>query len=350
MRAGAAVKPWQREYFSPAYKIAFLNAINLRLQAGESIGRALSAVVLAERNSAKQRDMAPALEAIEQGEPVSSAIGRLGFFDSTVLAILRAGERSGMRDAVGSAAAHLTVRHAWLRQHALVIFILVNEMVSAAFTPVLLHQEILPWIREHTTPPSAPDALLKYQTDMALAGNLTLALMGLTIFLFLAAAVNIHRISRLAAPTPILVFFSDGAMAVGFRLAAAMLKAGVTIEAVASDLATQSPGWSRRYWAAVDRLLRLAVEPVQALRQPGIYAEEQALLGSHGNAKQLAETFLVLADGREHRAKRGRDLILVGGTMLTIAYILMSLGIAVWIYATYNNTLSAGLDALSQGF
>jgi hypothetical protein len=350
MSAPASVKPWQREYFSPGYKIAFLNAINLRLQAGESVGRALSAVVLAERNQAKKRDMAPALEALEQGDLVSNAIGKLGFFDSTVLAILRAGERSGMRDAISSATAHLSVKQAWLRQHALVIFILLNEMLSAAVAPVMLHTEILPWIREHTTPPTAPDALLSYQKDMALAENLTIALIGLTVFLLIVGAINIYRISRLQAPTRVLVFFADSAMGVGFKLAAAMLKAGVTIEEVARDLATQAPGWSRRFWAAVHGQLQLAVEPAQALIQQGLTAEERALLANHANARQLAATLIVLANDRDHRAKRGRDLLLVGGTLLTVAYIFMCLGIAIWIYMTYNSTLSAGLDALSNGF
>lgn len=350
MSADIALKPWQREYFSSAYKIAFLNAMNLRLQGGESAGRALRAVVQSERNAAKRREMAPALDALEQGEPVSSALGKLGFFDSTVLAILGAGERSGMRDAIAAAAAHLTVKQAWLRQHALVIVVLVNEMISAAFAPVMLYTEILPWMRQHITPPSVPEALLKYEADMAIAENLTVGLFGLTIFLTVAGLINFYRISKLSAPMRILMFFSDGAMAVGFRLAAAMLKAGVTIESVAKDLATQSPGWSRRFWACVREQLQLAVEPAQALMQPGLYPEERSLLATHANAKQLAATFLVLAGDREHRAKRGRDLLLLGGTVLTIAYILMTVGVAIWIYLTYDSTLSAGLEALSNGF
>lgn len=350
MRANVAVKPWQREYFSQAYKIAFLNAMNLRLQAGESAGRALKAVVSAEPNAAKKRDMAPALDALEQGEPVAQAIGKLGLFDSTVLAILGSGERSGMRQAISTAAAHLTLKQAWFRQHALVIFILANEMFSAAFAPVLLHTDILPWIRDHITPPTAPEALLKYEADMAIAEQLTVGLIGLTVFFVLATMINIYRINKLSAPTRVLMFFSDGAMAVGFKLASAMLSAGVTIENVARDLATQAPGWSRRFWAGVNEQLQLAVEPAQALMQQGIYPDEQSLLATHANAKQLAETFLVLANNREQRAKRGRDLLLVGGTLLTVAFIFMTLGIAIWIYMTYDSTLSAGLDALGNGF
>jgi len=350
MKPAATVKPWQREYFSAGYKIAFLNALKLRLQAGESAGRALIAVVQAERNPAKQRDMAPALHALDQGEPVSQALAQLKFFDSTVLAILTAGERSGMHDAIAAAAAHLSGRRAWLRQHGLVIFILANEMLSAAYAPVLLHREILPWIRDHITPPSQPDALLRYQTDMALAENLTVALIGLTLAVGLFGIINIYRISRLQASSRVLQFFADSAMAVGFKLAAAMLQAGVTIESVAHDLATQAPGWSRRYWASVNAQLQAAVEPAQALLQTGIYPEEHSLLASHANAKQLAATLLVLAGDREYRAKRGRDLLLIGGTLLTIVFIFLTLGVAIWIYMTYDATLSAGLDALGNGF
>jgi type II secretory pathway component PulF len=346
----ATIKPWQREYFSAGYKIAFLNAIDLRLQAGESIGRALVAVVHAEPNPAKIRDMSPALEALEQGDPVSSVIGRLGFFDSTVLAILQAGERSGMRDAIRSAATHLRLRQEWLRQHALVIFILANEMISVAASPIVLYREILPWVREHITEPAGAEALASYQRDMALAEHLTLGLMALMVVLTIIGLINIYRISRLSAPTRLLLFFSDGAMGVGFKLAAAMLKAGVTIEDVARDLSRQSPGWSRRYWAMVDRALRDATEPAQALQQQGIHTEERSLLASHANARQLAETFLVLAGGRENRAKRGRDLLLIVATMLTIGCIFLVMGIALWIYMTYDNTLSAGLDALGSNF
>jgi hypothetical protein len=346
MKSSSTVMPWQREYFSAAYKITFLNAVLLRLQTGESAGRGLRGVIQAERNPNKLRDMTPALQALDQGESVARAIDKLGFFDSTVLAILQAGERSGMKDAIGSAAAHLTIRQAWLRQHALVIFILANELLSAVAAPVVLHREILPWIREHISPPAAADALLIYQRDMAIAENLTLALMGLTLVLVCVGCFNMYRISRLQAPTRILLFFADGAMAVGFRLAAAMLRAGVTIEDVARDLAGQAPGWSRRFWAAVHSQLQLATEPAQALLQPGLYAEERSLLANHANARQLAETLMVLSADREQKTKRGRDLLLLGGTVLTVAYILMCLGIAIWIYMTYNSTLSAGLEAL----
>lgn len=350
MNTQPSTSPWMREYFSAAYKIAFLNAIHLRIQAGESFGRALSAVVNAERNPAKRRDMSPALQALEQGEPVSLAMARLGFFDSTVLAILGACDRSGIREAISSAAAHLQVRQAWLRQNGLVIFILLNELASAIMAPVLLYTEILPWIHSSITPPTEPQALLAFNTDMAIAQNLTFGMMGLTFALCVFGAIYMYRINHLLAPTRFLLYFSDGAMAVGFKLAAAMLKAGVTIENVARELASQAPGWSRRFWAHVHTQLQLAVEPAQALLQQGLYTEERSLLASHSNARQLAETLQVLAAEREMKAKRGRDLLLVGATVLTIAYILMSLGIAIWIYMTYNNTLAAGLDALGNGF
>ena len=350
MKTVPAVKFWQREYFSAGYKIAFLNAICLRMQAGESVGRGLASVISAERNPNKLRDMTPALVALAQGEPVAQAIKKMGFFDSTVLAILQAGERSGMKDAINSATAHLTLRQAWLRQHALVIFILMNELLSAAFAPVVLHQKILPWVREHSTPPTTAEALLTYQSDMHIAENLTLGLIGLTVVLLIVGAINVYRISQLKSSTRVLMFFSDGAMAVSFRLAAAMLKAGVTIEEVARDLASQSPGWSRRFWASVHRQLQLAAEPAQALMQQGLYPDERSLLANHANARQLSEIMLVLSGDREQKAKRGRDLLLLGATMLTIAYIFMCMGIAIWVYMTYNSSLSAGLDALGGGF
>ena len=348
MKITHIAKLLQREYFSGSYKIAFLNAMGLRMQAGESVGRSLGAVIKAERNPNKLRDMRPALLALEQGEPVAQAMQKLGFFDSTLLAILRAGERSGMQEAIQSATAHLTLKQAWLRENAMVMFILANEMVSAVIAPVVLYQEILPWIRENSTPTA--EAFIKYQRDMAIAENLTLGLIGLTIVLLVVVAVNVYRISRLQSSTRLLMFFSDGAMAVGFSLAAAMLKAGVSIEEVARDLSTQSPGWSRRFWASVHRQLQCATEPVQALLQPGLYPDEYALLASHANARQLCQIMRVLSCAREHKAKRGRDLLLLGATILTIAYIFFCIGIAIWVYMTYNAALAAGLDALGGGF
>lgn len=344
------IKPWQREYFSTGYKIAFLNAIQLRLQAGESVGRALVSVIRAEKNPNKLRDMTPALDALDQGEAISTAMERLRFFDSTVLAILRAGERSGMRDAISSAIAHLSVRHAWFRQHALVIFILGNEMLSALFAPIVLYREVLPWIREHITPPATPEALLQYENDMAIAENLTLGLIAFSLVVLIVAAINIYRVSRLQAPTRVLMFFADGAMGVGFKLAAAMLQAGVTIEDVARDLASQAPGWARSFWRAVHTQLQCATEPAQALIQFGLHVEERSLLANHANARQLANTLTVLATDREARAKRGRDLLLVGGTLLTVTFIFLCLGLAIWIYMTYDSTLTAGLEAIGNGF
>lgn len=350
MNAREPINPWMREYFSPAYKIAFLNAIHLRIQAGESLGRALSAVVNAEPNAAKRRDMSPALQALEEGEPVSVAMARLGFFDSTVLAILGSCDSSSIREAIGSAAAHLQVRQAWLRQNGLVIFILLNELASAVMAPVLLYTEILPWIEQNITAPSEPQALQTFNTDMAIAHKLTLGMMGMTLGLGVLVAVYIYRVKHLLAPTRFLLYFADGAMAVGFKLAAAMLKAGVTIENVAQELADKAPGWARQYWVRVHAQLQMSVEPTRALLQQGLRLDESTLLASHSNAHQLAETLQVLAADREMRAKRGRDLLLMGGTAFTIFYIMLSLGIAIWIYITYNSSLAAGIDALGNGF
>jgi type II secretory pathway component PulF len=341
---------WQREYFSQGYKIAFLNAIDLRLCAAESPGRALRAVIQAEANPAKRRDMAPALEALEQGESVSVALAQLKFFDSTVMAILGAGERSGMSDAIHAATLHLGVKQAWLRQHALVIFLLANELFSAVMAPVVLHTEILPWMRKNISEPVAPQALMAYHRDMNIAEHLTLLLLIVNGLLLVFGVINIYRISRLKAPAGVLLFFSDSAMAVGFKLAAAMLRAGVTIEAVANDLAKQAPGWARRYWSAVHAQLDLAIEPAHALIQQGVYQEERSLLASHSNARQLADTYSVLANGRDYRAKRARDFLLTGATLLTVAYVVMTLAVAAWIYMTYDATIGAGLDALQAGF
>lgn len=348
MRRQAPVPFWQREYFPTGYKIAFLQAIELRLQAGESIGRALSAVIQAEPNPNKQRDMRPALEALDHGDTVATAMSRLGFFDSTSLAILRAGERSGMREAMAAAGAHLGVRHAWFRQHALVIAILLNELLSALFAPVILYRDVLPWIREHITPPSRPDLVQAFERDMATAEHLTLGLIGLTVLFLVLAAINLYRIRRLQAPTRVLMFFADGSMGVGFRLASAMLKAGVTIESVARDLARQAPGWAKHFWASVSRQLEQAVHPAQALLQPGLHLSERSLLASHANARQLAEILAVLAVDRELRAKRGRDLLLLVGGMLTVAYIFLCLGLAVWVYLTYDNTLTSALESFGK--
>jgi type II secretory pathway component PulF len=344
------INPWMREYFSPAYKIAFLNAIHLRIQAGESLGRALTAVVNAEPNPAKRRDMSPALQALEEGEPISVAMVRLGFFDSTVLAILGSCDRSSIREAISTAAMHLQVRQAWLRQNGLVIFILLNELFSAAMAPVLLYTEVLPWIEQNITAPSEPQALQTYNTDMAIAHNLTVGMMGMTLMLCILVAIYTYRVKHLLAPTRFMLYFSDGAMAVGFKLAAAMLKAGVTIENVAQELADKAPGWARQFWVRVNAQLQLSVEPAQAMLQKGLRLDESTLLASHSNAHQLAETLQVLATDREMKAKRGRDLLLLGGTMFTIVYIMLSLGIAIWIYMTYNSSLAAGIDAMSNGF
>lgn len=94
----------------------------------------------------------------------------------------------------------------------------------------------------------------------------------------------------------------------------------------------------------------MSVEPTRALLQQGLRHDESTLLASHSNAHQLAETLQVLATDREMRAKRGRDLLLMGGTAFTIFYILLSLGIAIWIYITYNSSLAAGIEALGSGF
>lgn len=341
---------WRREYFSLAYKIAFLNAISLRVQVGESVGQALLSVINSELNLNKKRDMQPATKALEQGLGVASAFSALQFFDATIIAILQAGERSDMQAAIKAAVNHLEVKQAWFNQHSIVLFILFNELLSALCAPVVLYSEILPWIKDHITPPNSAEALLNYQSDMQTAEVLTLALITFTFIVVLIGCFNIYRISQFKSSPRLLKFFSDSAMGVGFGLAASMLKAGVTIERVAYSLGQQAPGWARSFWREISRDLERATEPALALQQTGLYGEERSLLLNHQNAVQLAEIFLVLAKDRERRAKRGKDLLLMGGTIVTVMFMFLCLGVAVWIYAAYDNTLSAGLEALGNGF
>ncbi len=292
--------------------------------------------------------MSSALEGLEQGETISQAISRLGFFDNTVLSILHAGERSGMTQAIRNAAHHLAIRQTWVRQHSLVIFLLLNEMFSAMLAPILLVTQVLPWIRENIAEPTAPLALIAYRRDMLIAEYLTYGLNGLNVLVLIVGAWYVYHVRRESAPSRLLMYFSDGAMAVAFKLVSAMLQAGVTIEAAARDLAKSGPGWARFYWAQVSAQLELAVEPRAALLQQGIYDEERSMFASHANAHQLAQTLDALAKTREFRAKRARDVLMVGATFFTMVYIFMTLGVAIWIYVTYDASLSAGLESLGN--
>jgi len=99
-------KFWQKEVVSKEYKLAFLRALSFY---GESMSpsRALMTVIKAETHAGIRHELDAALRILEVGGQFSDAVAQISMFDTSVVSILVAGEKTGsLRQAIASAAEH----------------------------------------------------------------------------------------------------------------------------------------------------------------------------------------------------------------------------------------------------
>lgn len=99
-------KPAWLSSVNRSYKLQMLQAVNYNVRGGMSSARALEMVIEGETGP-NRGQLNPALTVLRTGGTFPEAMRSLGFFDSSTLSILDAGERTGrMRDSLNAAAGH----------------------------------------------------------------------------------------------------------------------------------------------------------------------------------------------------------------------------------------------------
>lgn len=353
---------WEREFYSQTYKITFLKSMAMQIRAGSSPGQALSSVIQGESNSAKRVELNSALEMIEkQGRDFSDAIERIDIFDKSILSILKAGERTGMKKAIDAAIKYLVEVKNGYKQFMVSMIWIGIEFLMAASTPFSIQYYALPWIEQNSLNTKNLEDVAKFKADIETAyiingimmwGTVLLVVGGVLLFILYRTQPSIRKsLDDFIVKIPVVgKFIIDGSLSQSFAIASTMLAAKVSFFEVAESLAKMaSSSVVRTYWSRVVKRLASTGSTGEALTADGILNKDEVqLLRFHEDSKQLSESLELIAENRSDSAKKNRVLMIGGGFALMMVYIGISMGTALWIYSIYDSALNANMNSFAM--
>lgn len=353
---------WDREYYSRDYKITFLKAMAMQIRAGSSPGQALSSVIQGESNSAKRIELNVALEMIEkQGRDFSDAIEKIDIFDKSVLSILKAGERTGMKKAIDAAIKYLVeLKNGYKQFLASMIWICI-EFFMAASTPFSIQYYALPWIEANSMNSKNAEDVAKFKADIATAYIVNGIMMWGTVLLVVGGIIGFgfyktqpafrNKVDNFIVKIPIVgKFIVDGSLSQSFYIASTMLAARVSFFEVVESLSKMaSSSVVRSYWQRVGKRLASTGSTGEAMTSDEILNKDEAqLLRFHEDSSQLAESLELIGENRADSAKRNRVMMIGGGFAIMMIYIGISMGTALWIYSIYDSALNANMNSFAM--
>lgn len=358
-------KNWMnREYYSHDYKLGFLKGLSFQVDVGVSAAQALMHLIETEKQPAKRAEMQKAFEVITHGGQFADALAALPFMDKTLVVLLQTADASGsMQEAINDAAAIMESRGAAWKMLASAVGWIGFDLFSIISTVFGLQFYALPWFREN--PPSLQSAEMEMQyvsrfesiasaTEMLTVFTLLVAV---TIVLFLIALFwgndaikdGMHRtISRMPLLRNV---FIDSALADGLTLLSRMSKNGVLITHALELLAEHS--WIRsvqQFWRQVRQALEAGQDVTRAFESAHLLTRQEIkAVSSHQNREQLANVLTLVARQRRADADAATRRFIQFSIGVVVAYMLIVMGIAMWLVSLQNMGLTGSFEDLMKG-
>jgi type II secretory pathway component PulF len=352
---------WQREYFSPQYKINFLQSLSFHVDVGSSPGQALMLVIDAERNHSKRVEMEPAWQTIQRGGTFADAIDALGLFPRPIIAILQAGELSGLSVAIEDALTLLTNRSGIIAAFVAAVGFLGFDLFTCFSTCVSVQYSVLPAMAKNVPAGATPEKLEQYRQAIEQGFFFNGILLWLSVA-FIAAfagaallAVSGQRgrdvVSDTMATVPLFRrMIYDALMADNFLLLARMLSSKVRMMNAIRLLENVSPLQSLRvFWRSIHDSISAGASVGKAFsEQKTLLPYEVMILDAHGDEEQLAKIMLSLSTERSKRAKAGTASFIKIVNLITVFYMLAIVGIAIMILKIQDFGISTSFDSMTK--
>jgi type II secretory pathway component PulF len=296
-----AVKPkpaWMNNV-NRAYKLQMLQAINYNVRGGMSAARALEMVV--EGETGTNRGMLnPALTVLRTGGTFPEAMRSLGFFDSSTLSIIEAGERTGrMKDSLNAAAGHYEKSSNALKAMFGAVSWTLLDIGFAVSSIIGLRFSLLPTLADTAKTTGETEAereAFKALVDQAYLVNDVLigGTLVLLAFVFLGIygyAANVRsirdRAEAVMARVPSLgsALLNTG-ISTSFTVAASMMKGADHLEV-------------RDFWATAVNRVETGETIPRSLSSPLLNSSEAMLIASHTTQRELGEVLERIAERRD---------------------------------------------------
>lgn len=274
-----------------------------------------------------------AVGALRRGGTAGDAAERSGLFDPTVVAILRAGERTRrFGPAVESARAHLDARWKNFRFVATAFAVLWLELLAALASVAWLAVQGFPQIRGTMAAAPAATKLLQALERAELANTALLVVAGAVVASASIATLAVvagkrfgwlrRAVSLVPGLTPLL---ESSGLASSCEVAASILKADLGFEraceaaAGSTVVARVSAHWTR----AIERA-RAGDDPTAAIARSPLNPGERSLILACRNFRQLGATLEAIGGERAQRARTQMQLLASASGALLIGFIVLS--------------------------
>lgn len=353
---------WQREWWWLSDKLHLLKGLQMQVRVGRSPGQALAAVISSVKHPRKRVELEPALLVLSSGRDFSDAFAQVRIFDAATVAILKAGEMTGMKEAIDDAIEHLVGKSKAIRDMGWGVFWIAIEFITALPVPFIVQAYVIPYVEKMGIQSNKPEEIARFHDAIQLAYQINGALMVVTAGIVVTAAggaaayfsnpVAKAWITRILSRTPYIgQFLKDGALAVTFSLAAKMIRARVPFLAVAKSLAASAfTPLARAFWDRLAQIVQQGRSVGEALSTSGeLRAMEGLLVEHHQDAGQLVEAFETLGQSRADSAKGARIKVILAGATVALLYIAMSLGVVYWVYTLFDLSITSGLEMMGDG-
>ncbi|MFO0512923.1 MAG: type II secretion system F family protein, partial [Gammaproteobacteria bacterium] len=296
-----------------AYKLQLLQAVNYNVRGGMSAARALEMVVEGE-TGANRGLLHPALTVLRTGGTFPEAMRALGFFDSSTLSIIEAGERTGrMKDSLNAAAGHYEKTSNGLKAMFGAVSWTLLDIGFAVSSIIGLRLSLLPTLAdtakttgETESEREAFKALVDQAymvNDILIGGTVVLlAFVFVGIYGYLANVRAIRdRAEAIMARVPALgTALLNTAISTSFTVAASMLRGGVGFLPSAATAAAGADHLQvREFWSNAVQRVETGETIPRSLNSPLLNSSEAMLIASHNTQRELGEVLERIAERRD---------------------------------------------------
>lgn len=355
---------WNREYYSRDYKTSFLKALAFHVDVGTSAGHALRLVIETEANQSKRAEMQPALEILNSGGRFSDALAMLPFIDRPISALLEAGDITGyIKEAVHDAIALMEKRKGIWKTITATFGWIVFDMFSMVSTVYTMQWVAIPWLRDHPPKTADQNKILEFNArldqvemwNMLLTIFTTLVCVGFTaavVAFFFGSNQTKDKISHALVKLPLLRrVFMDGSLADSFLLLGRMTKNGVPLVRSMDILANfTSITIISSFWLNVRQSIIGGWDTVRAFQAGGLLSRQELIvMAAHQDRQQLAKIMESMSENRQGESERGVRQFVTWSVVLTIMYMMVVMGMAMWLLTVQDMGLGASFDDLMNG-
>lgn len=328
-----AISRWFRSAVNRAYKQKFLQAISYNVRSGLSPEKSLEQVILGELGEPRLA-LNEALNALRQGYGFVQSLTLLNWFDTSTIAVLKAGEAAGqLSRALDTAVSFYEKGSATFKLMFGAVAWTALDLIMAVSTVIGMRFGLIEELKK--TPLISEDAAKvdAYQASLALAEQVN---NGLLMFSFVFILFLIYFALMLMSPDqktrsqglsmlerfPVIGRLLECAgMAATFRVLASLLGGGVTfLDAVhIASRGTLVPKLGA-FWAEVIARTEIGEHPTSAFNSPVLDSSERLLIRSHRDQNQLSECLASIADSREDRANDAAKKFAVWAFVASLLY------------------------------